>query len=168
MSRWMGAHRWMCWWSDYVKDGGEAEEQWSRLGGSSSDKLMNKWDRQIGRCPGRYWLVLSTVGHLYPQHLEDGEQILICDMGNGAQNKLTNNSMSVFSGFFFFVVYPLSTLSHTFTTYSHSILTFFREATHINKAKYWSKKRMYCQNKNILYSKGPICSRVSIHSIYTN
>lgn len=121
--------------------------------------------RQIGRYPGRYWLVLSTVGHLYPQHLEDGEQILICDMGNGAQNKLTNNSMSVFS--FFFVVYPVSTLSHTFTTYSHSILIFFRDATHINKAKYWSKKTMYRQNKNIPYSKGPICSRFSIHSINT-
>lgn len=31
------------------------------------------------------------MGHLHPQHLEDGEQILVCNRGNRAQNKPTNS-----------------------------------------------------------------------------
>lgn len=52
--------------------------------------------------------MFSSVGHLHPQHLgEGGERILICNRENGAQNKVTNNSIFVF----FLPLHPVSTRS---------------------------------------------------------
>ncbi len=53
--------------------------------------------------------MFSSVGHLHPQHLgEGGERILICNRENGAQNKVTNNSIFVFFS-------PSSPCQHTLT-----------------------------------------------------
>ena len=90
------------------------------------------------------------MGHLHPQHLEDGEQILVCNGGNRAQNKPTNRSW-----FFFPIILPEQprTLIHSvwiFLMFLHSVLTYSRGKTQA-PVKQAGKKSQILYRNNVFF-----------------